>query len=189
MTDRPIAYARQAIEQLARDGTQKIIAAGGECDPPEATFGPILARLDALAAAPDGAQAVAVVVPNAVGVEIVWADPPSHGRPPPGTKLYTAPPSQPAVLRNLVSLCDFLFSGTEHDDEPALKAARLAVLEAPPSQDAEDAARYRWLRDNANPGYTQSGKPWAVMFSSERVENWQEMERAIDAARAARGGG
>ncbi|WP_057917045.1 hypothetical protein [Lysobacter antibioticus] len=46
------------------------------------------------AAAPEGAQEVAVVVSNAVGVEIVWANPPSHGRPPVGTKLYSAPPSQ-----------------------------------------------------------------------------------------------
>lgn len=61
MTDRPsdraLAYAREAIMQLARDGTQKIINAGVECDPAEATFVPILAKLDALAATPEGAQA------------------------------------------------------------------------------------------------------------------------------------
>ena len=45
----------------------------------------------------DAAQgAVAVVIPNAVGVEIAWINPPSAGRPPVGTRLYTHPQAAPA---------------------------------------------------------------------------------------------
>lgn len=40
-------------------------------------------------------EAVAEVIENVVGVEIAWSHPPSHGRPPVGTKLYTHP--APAV--------------------------------------------------------------------------------------------
>lgn len=53
MSAAALTYARQAIEQLARDGTQKILAAGGECDPAETTFEPILRRLEHLATVPE----------------------------------------------------------------------------------------------------------------------------------------
>lgn len=38
-------------------------------------------------------EAVAVVIDDRIGVELAWAKPPSAGRPPVGTKLYTAPPA------------------------------------------------------------------------------------------------
>lgn len=39
-----------------------------------------------------GAEPVAEVIDNKVGVFIAWTKPPSSGRPPAGTKLYTHPP-------------------------------------------------------------------------------------------------
>lgn len=53
----------------------------------------------ALTAAIDALQrqgeSVAIVIPNNVGIELAWINPPSAGRPPPGTKLYALPPQPP----------------------------------------------------------------------------------------------
>jgi hypothetical protein len=48
-------------------------------------------KLSALSRPAADSEAVAVVVENVVGVELVWANPPSVTRPPIGTKLYTRP--------------------------------------------------------------------------------------------------
>lgn len=47
----------------------------------------------------------------------------------------------------------------------------------------EDAARWRFLRNNALPGYSQSGTPWSVHYSRERLSNWPEIQKMIDSAR------
>lgn len=47
-------------------------------------------------------EAVAIVIENRIGVELAWTKPPSAGRPPVGTKLYTAPPAVSDDVRELV---------------------------------------------------------------------------------------
>ena len=69
---------------------------------------------------------------------------------------------------------------------------RIAELEAKVKQtdslfnDAEavrrDAAHHRWLRAHANPGFTQSGKPWSVLCSTVELRSWAGIDREIDAA-------
>jgi len=52
-------------------------------------------------------------------------------------------------------------------------------------QDARDAARYQWLKENAHAGFMQSGRSWAVLSSSTEFRTWEQCDAAIDAAIAA----
>lgn len=70
-------------------------------------------------------EAVAEVIENVVGVEIAWSHPPSHGRPPVGTKLYThpAPAVDDGVVRDAARyrwLCEEIENGAVYGVSGAL---------------------------------------------------------------------
>lgn len=51
------------------------------------------------------------------------------------------------TLKDLVDLCNFVFSGTTHDNEPALVAARLAVLNSATPEGAQGAVAWERRED------------------------------------------
>lgn len=53
---------------------------------------------------------------------------------------------------------------------------------APTTDVISDAELYRWLRDHANPGYAQSGKPWSVQCSGIEIRGWPHIDELIAAA-------
>lgn len=47
----------------------------------------------------------------------------------------------------------------------------------------EDALRMGWLRQNALPGYSQSGTAWSIHCSVGNMSTWPALTEAIDKAR------
>lgn len=94
-----------------------------------------------------------------------------------------------AALASLVNQRDDFENACKHsaDDLRARDAAidalqaRIAELEARNAVSERDAERWRWIRENANPGFTQSGKPWGLLCASLEVRTWPQIEAAIDA--------
>jgi hypothetical protein len=72
------------------------------------------------------------------------------------------------------------------DVKVALEAWR-APVPAAPQQDALDAARYRWLRDQDIMKQFGTLTPYIVQGQTMRVLEGKEADAAIDAARAAKG--
>lgn len=52
------------------------------------------------------------------------------------------------------------------------------------SEASKDAARYRWLREHATPGYSDpySGQKWSLMITDFEGKGWGAIDAAIDAA-------
>lgn len=85
--------------------------------------------------------------------------------------------------------CVVVFGGDAHDaSDVAIRIVNMlnATAQQPScGQDARDAARYRWLKENAHAGFMQSGRAWAVLSSSTEFRTWEQCDTAIDAAIAA----
>lgn len=85
------------------------------------------------------------------------------------------------------------FAAEPTDDEVRAVHDTLAAQPAPLSDDAKDAARYRWLRDPENGGDLSVAKWLSVCDEYPRYEEveWyysKELDAAIDAALVAQGG-
>lgn len=82
------SVTREQIIGLLRKFQQRMAAKRGMCDEHDRV---LWDSAESIIAALQAAEPMAEVIHNFVGVDIAWCDPPSSGRPPAGTKLFTLP--------------------------------------------------------------------------------------------------